>query len=123
MIDFYHLVFHSLIVLCLLPFFRAHIMQTGSIAGACESADPVVKSVLGRYNGMAPRAKLSFYDLKKASSSQLMLPDNLYDDLWMHSYTKTGSRIGSMSWGSEDGFYDQYSYDTDRFVYKYPGTV
>lgn len=37
----------------------------GSIAGDCQSTNPSLNADLSKFNGMAPKAKLSFYDIAK----------------------------------------------------------
>lgn len=75
---------------------------------------------LSQHNGLAPKAKVCFYDFKPSGDAMLNVPDDLFRDLFLDSYVSGGARLASMSWGAEDGTYNQYAYDTDRFVHTFP---
>jgi len=74
-------------------------------------------------NGVAPGAKVAFYDVMGGSSAYLSIPD-LYSYLFPSLY-KAGARIMSNSWGSFSGEseYTERSYDADNFAYNYPDTL
>jgi subtilisin family serine protease len=99
------------------------------------------------FNGMAPAAKLAVYDIKKATSGELFIPDDLYHGVFVDAHdvvsaalarlrararatcdsarglgarAQAGARVSSNSWGASGGTYDQYCYDTDAFMWDHP---
>ena len=71
----------------------------------------------GKYDGVAPDAKLSFIDLGKPGTG-LCIPTA--KDLYKPGYS-AGARVNSNSWGgyySGAGYYE--SQDTDLYLYKRP---
>jgi subtilisin family serine protease len=60
----------------------------GSLAGECianlvsnNNDSDVDYAKMASYNGMVPRAKLAFYDIKSGPSEDLEVPNNVYLDL------------------------------------------
>jgi len=85
----------------------------GSIAG------DALDSPLAPYNGMADKAKLAVYDFKKSNSEELLIPGDLYN-YYKDSEKRIGASLTSNSWGSPEGIYDIYCYDSDRYTWEYP---
>lgn len=91
---------------------------SGSIAGASTSTG-------NQYKGMAPGAKLAFFDIG-AKNGELLVPTDLSTYLFPSAH-KAGARLHSNSWGGGywyDSFcieVDQYLYDNDDFLVFFAG--
>lgn len=85
----------------------------GSVAGAARIDGP-----LSEYNGMAPAAKLAFYDIMKSNSDILEVPEDLKGVYYVDAYEEATAHIYSNSWGSSDGVYGSECFDTDEFAYE-----
>lgn len=93
----------------------------GTITGSALNADTWSES---GHNGVAPDAKVSFYDLEVTSSGAFYVPDNL-DDIFAPAYS-VGARIHSNSWGCSNSFdqtpaflcndYSSSDFYIDRFM-------
>jgi hypothetical protein len=85
----------------------------------------VVGTILGNtkesyfdyWNGVAPDAKVAFFDVSDGSA-HLVIPTNFYGQVLSTAYMK-GARIHSNSWGSGMNYYDSISRQVDRFTYNY----
>jgi subtilisin family serine protease len=71
----------------------------------------------GHMNGMAPQAKIAFFDIGVTDRDYLKLPAT--DDIFNAAYT-AGARIHTNSWGNLGGLYGQMSFDVDKFVFEHP---
>ncbi|KAG2388512.1 hypothetical protein C9374_000676 [Naegleria lovaniensis] len=71
---------------------------SGSIAGSIMSTHNNAQDML-KYNGAAPGAKLFFTDIMKTGGNQLLIPPDLYNNLFKIPYQRAGVRIHSNSWG------------------------
>ena len=83
---------------------------SGSVAG----------SSIGEFshmNGMAPDAKIAFFDLGMTEKSFLKVP--ALTDIFNSAY-ETGARVHTNSWGNLGGLYGQMSYDVDDFTFSHP---
>jgi len=90
----------------------------GSIVGEIPtSPDDDTRRYLRDYNGMAPRARLAFIDLKKNGEEDLLVPGSIYDDYYTDLFNNGKASFSSNSWGSTDGSYNSYNQDTDRFAW------
>jgi hypothetical protein len=71
-------------------------------------------------NGVAPAAKVAFYDVMSANSQYLSVPDT-YNYVYTSLYN-AGARVLSNSWGSytSETQYTERQYDADNFAYKFP---
>jgi subtilisin family serine protease len=83
----------------------------GSLVGSVENAD----SPLREWGGMAPQAKVAFYDFKRSGQDDLLVPLSVYKPYLSHAYS-LGARISSNSWGSPDGEYGSYCRELDQFA-------
>jgi hypothetical protein len=68
------------------------------------------------YNGMAPEAKLAFFDVGKTGQQFLSIP-SLYDYVFPAAYG-AGARIHSNSWGSSYQACDDSCFEIDKFTYE-----
>jgi len=85
----------------------------GSIAGSPVSRTNARNTLT--YSGMAPEAKLAFFDL--AGDSGLKIPHDLVRDYFSWGYV-AGARIFSNSWGAiANGRYTKESVQVDEFMY------
>ena len=82
----------------------------GSVAGNCLGD--------GNMNGMAPEAKLAFYDIGLNGADFLSISPSLTAIL--QTAFNTGARIHSNSWGGGTQFYDSNSRTIDTFQYNNP---
>lgn len=84
----------------------------------------VVGSILGappggaQEQGMAPEAKVAFWDLSDSSSDMVMPPADMSADYYAVSYS-AGARIHSDSWGSTSIQYDSLSREVDLFTWEH----
>eukprot|EP01038_Epipyxis_sp_PR26KG_P016558 gene16558-22606_t len=83
---------------------------SGSVAGSS-------KELFSDMNGMAPDAKITFFDIGMTDKAFLKIPA-LYDIL-ESAYT-TGARVHTNSWGNLGGLYGQMSFDLDDFTFENP---
>jgi len=84
----------------------------GTIAGNAGHADFV------EHNGIAPQAKLSFDDIGSNDGTLGGVPNDLYTDLFPHSYA-IGAKLHSNSWGASANIYEIMSSEIDRFTYEH----
>jgi hypothetical protein len=84
----------------------------GSIMGHKEGT-----AVGSEENGIAPHAKLSFYDIV-LTSGNFKVPDSLGNDYFNWAKTKTNAYISSNSWGSAYAGYSDSAKDIDDYVFK-----
>ena len=94
----------------------------GCILGGALSDDKTVQAEAAVYDGMAPHAKLAFFDVDSDGGAYLELPYDLGDELFPPSYA-AGARIHVDSWGTAENSYtqdarmmDQYSHAHDDFL-------
>ena len=89
----------------------------GSIAGYCEPSENQASNQ-NKYRGMAPKAKLAFFDIMKSDTSgDLYIPASMSE--LFHPAYYAGARIHSDSWGG--GYdYDSFCLDVDEFAYSNP---
>ncbi|KAF0976730.1 hypothetical protein FDP41_004025 [Naegleria fowleri] len=71
---------------------------SGSIAGSILSTASNAQD-MSKYNGAAPGAKLFFTDILRTGGNQLLIPPDLYNNLFKIPYQRAGVRIHSNSWG------------------------
>jgi len=95
----------------------------GSIAAEVMSESREVMGKLEKHNGMAYRARLAVFDFQNPESSDLFMPDDIYNDYFKKAYDRSHARISSNSWGDDNGNYDSYASDVDRFVQDHPEFV
>ena len=81
--------------------------MAGSVAGQSTDSSRSV------YDGMAPAAKIAFWDMAK--EARLVSP--LDSSLLFTPAKPTGAKIFSGSWGSPRNMHDQGSYSIDEYVY------
>lgn len=88
----------------------------GSVAGSCTVANGKI------YDGIAPEAKIHFFDIGFAGRPSLSVPGNLATGLFPDAKA-AGAAIHTNSWGANINRYttssrdvDQYSYDNEEFV-------
>lgn len=70
------------------------------------------------YNGMAPEAKIAFFDIGESGEGYLMVP-NLYKYVFPAAYD-AGARLHSNSWGSSYQACDSQCYQIDKFTHENP---
>ena len=88
----------------------------GSILGSDLSTGSLFGNVtLNEFNGMAPNAKVAFFDIGDGDQPFLLLPDHLNDFLGV-AYNAS-ARIHSNSWGSGSNQYTIEAMEVDAFVY------
>lgn len=85
----------------------------GTIAGA--PASPAQE--FSHMSGMAPRAKLAFFDIGVTHRDFLKLP--AVGDIFDSAY-RAGARVHTNSWGNLGGLYGQMSFDVDQYTYDHP---
>eukprot|EP00475_Leptophrys_vorax_P009652 TRINITY_DN1638_c0_g1_i1.p1 TRINITY_DN1638_c0_g1~~TRINITY_DN1638_c0_g1_i1.p1 ORF type:complete len:840 (+),score=182.44 TRINITY_DN1638_c0_g1_i1:279-2522(+) len=71
------------------------------------------------YNGLAPNAKIAFFDIAQGSSESLSIPSDLKNILLPPGY-KAGARVHSASWGGTSNSYTSLDEDFDGFMYENP---
>jgi subtilisin family serine protease len=84
-----------------------------------------------RFNGIAPDAKIAFFDISMNDSTAntgLVLPTdvggNLKFDMFEPMYNISGARIFSNSWGGfTDGSYSSEAVQVDDFMFSYPDAL
>lgn len=78
------------------------------------------------YNGLAPKAKVAFFDIAKYDSQKnvvLFPPGDLNNELFTKLY-KAGAKVQSMSWGSPDSnCYSSYAVMVDEFMWNNPDAL
>ena len=84
----------------------------GSVSGNCLGDGNM------NMNGMAPEAKLAFYDIGLNGAGSLSISPSLTAIL--QTAFNTGARIHSNSWGGGSQFYDSNSRVVDTFQYNNP---
>lgn len=90
---------------------------SGTVAGNCNNnSSPSIK-----YNGMAPNAKIAFYDAGD-STGRISIPSNLVLKTFPPGYT-AGARIFSNSWGTTSNAVTYLDIQFDQFMYDYPETM
>ena len=92
----------------------------GSIAGFCEidDQDHSVQENVRKYHGIAPQAKLAFFDIMGDDDSGDLYIPYFFQDLFEPAYF-AGARLHSNSWGG--GYsYDSFCLDVDEFSYTHP---
>lgn len=90
---------------------------SGSLAGFCPASLDSASSSVNAYKGMAPGAKLAFFDIGMNVAQQwLDVPEDLSKDLFPAAYA-AGARVYSNSWGG-GVFFDSYAIDTDAYLYE-----
>ncbi len=72
------------------------------------------------HDGMAPAAKIAFYDVGE-SGDKLVLPDDI-GTVFQEQY-ENGSRIFSNSWGSSSSDYTEDSYSCDEFMWNHNDAI
>ena len=94
--------------------------SSGSLSAVTEQA----YSALSGYAGMAPEARLAFYDFQRSGSEALLVPQSLYGPYLGHAYAHPiHARVSSNSWGSADGEYSSYCIEIDAFVADFPDSL
>lgn len=90
---------------------------SGTLAGLCSDQGDSVDQERNVYRGMAPAAKLAFFDIGVNDNAKtLIVPDDFEKSLFPFAKA-AGARIHSNSWGG--GYlYDSYCIETDRFLYE-----
>ena len=86
-----------------------------SVAGNC--IDPLFPGMKG-YHGMAPGAKIAFFDIMDDTTSNLYVPNDLAHAMFRTAYSG-GARLYSNSWGGSY-WYDAFAIEVDDFSYKNP---
>ena len=93
---------------------------SGSVAGALPPGGE--ESTLFPFRGLAPKAKLAFFDVSDESNAQagggFKIPDDVQNDLLKWAY-EAGARIHSDSWGSVGSGYSAITADFDEFVWNH----
>ena len=82
----------------------------GTVAGASLQE-------FGQMSGMAPRAKIAFFDIGVTNRDFLKLP--AIDDIFDAAYG-AGARVHTNSWGNLGGLYGQMSFDVDAYTHAHP---
>jgi len=95
----------------------------GSLTG--EASPLFADSERGaQFNGMAPKAKIAFFDYDK--KHDFSVPDNLYRDYYEIAFQLprqehgVGARVMSNSWGTDPNGYDSMSIELDSFLFDNP---
>jgi subtilisin family serine protease len=86
----------------------------GSVAGNSLSGE------LSHMNGMAPDAKIAFYDIGMTDKSFLKVPPV---KLIFEEAYRAGVRIHTNSWGNLGGIYGPMSFDCDEFLYEHDDMI
>ena len=89
----------------------------GSIVGSVDAAFKPGDEI-SQHSGMAPSAKVAFFDLESGGQG-LDVPDDLGEDYFRWAY-EAGARIHSNSWGDSSNEYTLLTADTDDFVWHHP---
>eukprot|EP00602_Paraphysomonas_sp_CaronLab_P012637 CAMPEP_0185042762 /NCGR_PEP_ID=MMETSP1103-20130426/42536_1 /TAXON_ID=36769 /ORGANISM="Paraphysomonas bandaiensis, Strain Caron Lab Isolate" /LENGTH=1211 /DNA_ID=CAMNT_0027582877 /DNA_START=327 /DNA_END=3962 /DNA_ORIENTATION=- len=84
----------------------------GTLAG-CSSPS----SLFSDMDGVAPNAKVSFFDIGLTMLPYLMIPRMLHTVL--PTAYASGARVHSNSWAGGSPMYGQYAYDIDAFLYEH----
>ena len=84
---------------------------SGSVAG-----NALQGGTLGEYDGMAPKAKLAFFDIGQAGARGLSVPNDLARNMFPIAYT-AGARIHTNSWGSNTAQYTSTARSCDQFMF------
>jgi hypothetical protein len=71
-------------------------------------------------NGMAPDAKITFFDLGVTGMNYLKVP--IVTEIFESAY-KSGARVHTNSWGNPGGIYGQISTDVDQFMVDHPDSL
>ena len=89
----------------------------GSIVG---SVDPSLAPAadVAEHGGMAPAAKVAFFDLER-TGGHFDIPDDIEEDYYRWAY-EAGARVHSNSWGDDSNDYTVMTADTDKFVFENP---
>ncbi len=72
-----------------------------------------------QYEGMAPDAKIAFWDLGRGGVDTIVPPADLNSDYYPVSYS-VGARVHSDSWGSSSIAYDELAAQVDMFSWAHP---
>jgi len=88
----------------------------GTLAGYPHS--PTLSHV--RFSGMAPFAKIAFFDIGKDNG--VHRPSDLANDMFEWQYA-AGARIHSNSWGIKTNAYTSEARDVDAFMYKHRDSI
>ena len=88
----------------------------GTVAGVVADAS-TASSTATLNSGMAPEAKLAFFDISAGSVGYLDSPYDLNGELFPWGYETAGSRVFSASWGEWGHIYSQASLDADQFAW------
>ena len=90
----------------------------GSMCGSDTSDSTTESQEHGpcSYNGMAPKAKVSFTDLGVGSTGNLFLPETLSE--YFDADKDNGAFVHSNSWGNDVNAYDEMAHDVDQYVWK-----
>eukprot|EP01041_Mallomonas_annulata_P012823 gene12823-27042_t len=83
---------------------------SGTVAGS--------SSQMAMNNGMAPDAKIAFYDIGVTKEAYLIVPP-MNSVLFPTAY-KAGARVHTNSWGDLGSLYSPSAYDVDSFAYSNP---
>jgi hypothetical protein len=84
---------------------------TGSVAGQCDRASGRI------YDGMAPEAKIHFFDIGVAGSPAARIPNNLSTGMFALAKA-AGAAIHTNGWGSNTRAYTSESRDVDAFAWE-----
>ena len=84
---------------------------SGSVAGKTPQGGK-----LGAYDGMAPEAKLAFFDIGRPGERGLRVPNDLATSFFPLAYG-VGAKIHTNSWGSNTATYTASSRSLDRFMF------
>ena len=71
----------------------------------------------GEFSGIAPQARIAFFDVADATTEVLKVPDDVGRDMFSWAYQAT-ARIHTNSWGSLLNAYTAGAAETDKFVYE-----
>lgn len=88
----------------------------GSVAGNCIGNPD--KADMKDFNGMAPGAKIAFFDIMDDTTDKLYVPSDLAKVMFRSAYSG-GARLYSNSWGGSY-WYDAFAMEVDDFSYKNP---
>ena len=91
---------------------------SGTAAGSIQtsSLSSTLQSATGRYDGVAPNAKIAFMDL--STDGESIGPPDTAEEQYMPGY-QAGARVHSNSWGSaQTTVYDNA--DVDLWLYEHP---
>jgi hypothetical protein len=84
---------------------------SGSVAGHAAMG-----GTLGDYDGMAPLAKLAFFDIGEAGARGLSVPNDLARNMFPLAY-QVGARLHTNSWGSNQATYTSTARSCDQFMW------